>query len=324
MSVALIMLDPRELDAAQVARVERLLPGWRVAVTRDAAEIAALLPEVEIVAGHVRPELVIGAPRLRWIQLWSAGADWLLHHPEAAQMDFLLTTASGVHAVPISEHIIGTLLMLARRLHHAVRAQARREWWRPGGDGVSELAGKTMLLVGVGAIGARTAMLASALGMRVEGVRGDPSVPADGVAAMYGQGQLAERLPHADVVVLTVPLTAATRGMIGAAELAAMKPSAYLVNIGRGATVDEAALIAALREGQIAGAALDVFEREPLPADSPLWDMEHVIITAHYSGNNPHYNERALAIFEENLRRFGAGERLNNLVDKRALIGGDG
>jgi phosphoglycerate dehydrogenase-like enzyme len=154
--------------------------------------------------------------------------------------------------------------------------------------------------------------------MRVEGIRRDSQTAVPGIAAMYGPQALRERLAHADIVVLTVPLSRETQGLIGAPELAAMKPSAYLVNIGRGATVDEAALVAALRAGRLAGAGLDVFGEEPLPDTSPLWDMENVIITAHYSGNTPAYDGRAMAIFLDNLRRFQAGEPLRNLVDKHA------
>jgi phosphoglycerate dehydrogenase-like enzyme len=135
---------------------------------------------------------------------------------------------------------------------------------------------------------------------------------------MYGPGDLHERLGHADVVVLTVPLSKATRHLLGATELRAMKPTAYLINIGRGGTVDEPALVQALSERRLAGAALDVFAEEPLPADSPLWTIENVIITAHYAGATPRYNKRALAIFVDNLRRYRAGTPLRNVVDKDA------
>ena len=133
---------------------------------------------------------------------------------------------------------------------------------------------------------------------------------------MIGPERLAEALPEADFIVLTVPLTPDTRHMIGERELRLMKPTALIVNIGRGGTIDEAALIRALAEGWIAGAGLDVFEKEPLPPDSPLWRMENVIITAHYAGATPHYSERALAIFLDNLRRYKTGEPLRNVVDK--------
>lgn len=180
-----------------------------------------------------------------------------------------------------------------------------------------ELAGTTLVLIGVGAIGERTAAMAAALGMRVLGVRRDPTLGAPGVTAMFGPDRLPELLPQADFVVLTVPLTHETQGMIGERELHAMKPTACIVNIGRGGTIREDALITALREGRIAGAGLDVFETEPLPEDSPLWDMDNVIITSHYAGATPHYDARAMAIFVDNLRRYRAGEPLRNVVDKR-------
>jgi phosphoglycerate dehydrogenase-like enzyme len=318
MGVLLMYLEPEELTRDQVDAVQALVPDLRVVVTRDRSQIEGMLDDIEIAAGHVPTELVPRMPKLRWFQQWGAGADWLLRHPEAVEMDFVLTNASGVHPIQISEHIIGMLLMFARALHHAVRAQTRREWWRGTTADVFELAEKTMLLVGVGAIGERTALLAEALGMRVEGIRNNASQNVAHVAAMYGPDQLRERLPHADVVVLTVPLSQSTRNMIGANELRAMKPTAYLINIGRGGTINETALVQALREGWIAGAGLDVCEEEPLPPESPLWDMEQVIITAHYAGMTPRYNERAMAIFLDNLRRFRDGAPLRNQVDKQA------
>jgi len=318
MRILLLGFAPEQIDPVALDQVRALAPEVRVVVTRDRAEIEGLLGDIEIAAGDFPHDLVSRAPALRWFQQWGAGADWLLRHPEAADGDFILTNASGVHAIPISEQIVGVLLMFARGLHHAVRAQTQRQWWRPKDGSVFELAGKTMLLVGVGAIGERTAMLASALGMQVEGIRRNPAREVAGVAAMYGPDQLHERLAHADVVVLTVPLSHTTQGLIGAAELRAMKPTAYLVNIGRGGTVDEPALIQALEEHWIAEAAPDVFAEEPMPATSPLWAMENVIITAHYAGATPKYHERALAIFLDNLRRYCAGEPLRNIVDKHA------
>ncbi len=174
-----------------------------------------------------------------------------------------------------------------------------------------------MLLVGVGAIGERTAQVAAAFGMRVWGIRRDPAQAVAGVEAMFGPERLLELLPGADFVVLTVPLTQETRGMIGPDQLRAMKPSAYLVNIGRGATIQTEALIQALREGWIAGAGLDVVDPEPLPPDSPLWDMQNVILTCHYSGMTPRYHERAFAIFLDNVQRYSTGQPLRNIVDKQ-------
>ncbi|HEY1012624.1 MAG TPA: D-2-hydroxyacid dehydrogenase [Herpetosiphonaceae bacterium] len=316
--VLLLALPPEEVDQAVSERIRALAPDMELLVTAERAEIEASIGRVAIAAAGLPLDLLPQAAGLRWFQQWGAGADWLLRHPEAARRDFILTNASGVHAIPISEQIIGALLMFARGLHRAGRWQAESRWRRPRPEELFELPGKTMLLVGVGAIGERTAALAGALGMRVEGIRRNPGRPAAGVAALYGPERLRERLAHADAVVLTVPLSAATRGMIGEAELAAMKPGAYLINIGRGGTVDEPALIRALADGRLGGAALDVFAEEPLPEDSPLWALENVIITAHYAGATPFYNQRALAIFLDNLERFGRGEPLRNVVDKQA------
>jgi phosphoglycerate dehydrogenase-like enzyme len=316
-SVLLLAFEPDALTDDQVQRVRSAARGFRVVVARERREIEPLLAEVEVVAGQFPPDLLVRAPRLRWFQQWGAGADWLLRHPEAVEADFLLTSASGVHAVPISEHILAFMLAFARGLTVAMRDQRERKWGQLEGSRLLELAGKSMLLLGVGEIGARTARLAAALDMKVIGVRRDPTRSEPGVAEMHGVDALPRLLPRADFVVLTVPLTSETRGMIGEAQLRAMKETAHLINIGRGETVREADLVRALREGWIAGAGLDVFEEEPLPEDSPLWGMENVIITSHYSGLTPHYNERALDIFLDNLERFRAGEPLRNVVDKR-------
>jgi phosphoglycerate dehydrogenase-like enzyme len=316
MTVLLVCLPPDRMPEVDAARVRAAAPDMRVVVTEERAAIESLLDEIEIAAGWFPHDLIARAPGLRWLQQWGAGADWLLREPEAARMDFTLTNASGVHAIPISEQIMAYLLAFARQLPAAIRAQERATWQKTSRNQVFELAGKTMLLIGVGAIGERTAAIASALGMRVLGIRRDPARDAPGVAAMYAPDRLLDLLPEADFVVLTAPLSRATQGMIGERELRAMKDTAYIVNIGRGGTIQEHALIQALREGWIAGAGLDVFVEEPLPASSPLWAMENVIITAHYAGITPHYDERALAIFLDNLRRYQAGEPLRNVVDK--------
>ena len=317
MPILWLCLDEREVTPDLLDRVRSVIQGdMEIAVQRD---VPARSEEVEIAAGWVTPEAVLRLPNLRWLQHWAAGVDRFTSRPDIMARDFILTTGSGVHAIPISEHILAYLLMFARDMPRAIRAQLAHRWQKAGSAqrvDVFELAGKTMLLIGVGAIGARTAQVASALGMRVMGVRYDPSRPAAGVQRMVGPAQLLEVLPEADFVVLTVPLTQETRGMIGERELRAMKPTAILVNIGRGGTIQEEQLVRALREGWIRGAGLDVFETEPLPADSPLWDMENVIITAHYAGHGPHYHERASAIFLDNLARYLRGEALRNVVDR--------
>ncbi len=315
MNTILLGFEEGALSEAQLARVQAAAPEMRLLVSRDRDDIARTLDEIEIAAGSFPRDLLPRARALRWFQQWGAGADWLMKHPEAAELDFVLTNASGVHAVPISEHIMAFLLSFARGFKRAQRAQDDRNW-QPS-EALFELAGKTMLLAGVGAIGARTAELARAFGMRVVGVRRDPAASVvAGVEAMYGPGDLTGLLPQADVVVLTVPLTQETQAMIGERELRAMKESAYIINIGRGGTIDEKALVKALQEGWIAGAGLDVFETEPLPETSPFWTMDNVLITAHYSGSTPHYNERALEIFVDNLERYRTRQPLRNVVDK--------
>jgi phosphoglycerate dehydrogenase-like enzyme len=274
------------------------------------------LDSIEIVFGSPPRDLLDKAPNLRWIQQWGAGADWLLRHPELADKDFLLTSASGVHAVPIAEHLLAFMLCFGRGFHKALRWQGQHHWEKVAQQDLFELPGKTALVVGVGAIGAHFATLASALGVRVVGMRRDPSRAASGVERMVGPDALRSELPRADFVVITVPLTPETRGMFGEEELRLMKQDAYLLNIGRGGTVDEDALVRVLREGAIAGAGLDVFETEPLPESSPLWDMEQVIVTSHYSGLTPCYERRVFGIFIPNLRRYLAGEPLSNVVDR--------
>ncbi len=316
MPILLIHFDPDEVPEELLGRVDEIAPGYEVVVSNDREKIAGLLDEIEIVAGGGPYEPFVGGKNLRWVQQWGAGADWLERAPAAARADFVLTSVSGVHAIPISEHIFAFLLAFARQLPKAFRDQQKHEWHHHGFGDVFELHGKTLLMVGVGAIGEQAARVGCAIGMRVMGVRRHPEQGADCVAEMYAPEDLPELLPQADFVALTVPLTSETRGMIGEQELKAMKPSAYIVNIGRGGTIDQDALVQALREGWIAGAGLDVTDPEPLPPDSPLWEMPNVIITAHYSGLTPHYNERAIPIFLENLRRYVSGESLQNVVDK--------
>lgn len=319
MTTILIGLPDGILQAEQIARIHALAPGARLVVTDRREKMEAVLDDVEIAAGLVSARLIVQAPRLRWYQQWAAGADWLLRCPEAVEQSFTLTSTSGIHATVISEHVLAFLLALSRRLDVAVRAQSRHEWVSyPWGVGAApELAGQTLLLVGVGAIGRCTAQVASALGMRVLGVRRNPERAVAGIERLVGPAQLAEVLPLADWVVILLPLTQATRGSFGERELRRMKPSAYLVNVGRGGTLDEMALLRALRKKWIAGAGLDVFEQEPLPPDSPFWDMPNVIITGHYAGSMPGYHQRALGVFLDNLQRYQTGQPLRNVVDKR-------
>jgi phosphoglycerate dehydrogenase-like enzyme len=317
MSTILIGLKPGVLTEAQLDQVREATSGMRLVVTQARNEMAAVLEDVEIAAGMVPGSLLAAAPRLRWFQAWGAGVEWVLQYPAAVEHDFVLTNTSGIHPVPMTEHVLALVLAFARRLPDAIRAQAERTWRQMDKTEVFELAGRTMLVVGAGAIGRHTAQLAAALGMRVLGVRREPSGPLPGIERVAGIESLNDLLPEADFVVLLTPLTPETRRLIGERELRLMKRDAYLVNVSRGAVVDEAALVRALREGWIAGAGLDVFEQEPLPADSPLWDLRNVIVTGHYGGFSPAYDGRAFEVFLDNLHRHRAGQPLRNVVDKR-------
>ncbi len=312
----LIAVDEKTLPEGSIAKLEALAEGYDILISRDAGEIEERAADIEIAAGSFSRALLANMLRLEWFQQWGAGADWLRDYSQLRDKNFILTNASGVHPVQISEHVFALLLAFARQLPQALEAQQDRRWLELGNGDVFELQGKTLLLVGVGAIGERTAQLARAFGMRVVGLRRHPEKSVPGVDRMVGLDRLHAELPDADAVVLTVPLTDETYHLFGARELGLMKDSACLVNIGRGGTVDEAALAEALEAGKFAGVGLDVFEHEPLSEDSPLWTAGRVIVTSHYAGSSPHYDERAFGIFLENLERYLKGEELLNVVDK--------
>lgn len=266
--------------------------------------------------GNLSPAMIERAEKLRWISFWSAGVDGKIT-PQLLERKFQITTASGVHGANIGEHIMAWMLMFARDMHLHVRSQAAGEWRRSSTmSSVSELTGKTLGIVGYGRIGEGLAVRAKAFGMRVVALKRNPEAQYDksvSVDHIYAPSELRQLLGESDHVCISLPLTPDTYRLFDAETLACMKPSAYLYNVARGKVVDEKALIAALQEGRIAGAGLDVFEEEPLPADSPLWKMENVIITPHTAGQTPYYFVRAADLFAENLHRYINGEALNNL-----------
>ena len=283
------------------------------------AQIASqpdLLAQVKIAYGGLSREQIASATGLRWLQVGHAGVNGFLT-PEMQARDFILTNASGVHAAPITEHMFGMLLMVTRRLAQAWDRQKTQQWSADGlGGHVGLLWGKTLGVLGVGAIGSHSARVGKAFGMRVLGLRRGGG-PHPDVERMYVPDRRRAFLAECDVVMNTLPLTDATRGFLGRAEFAAMKPGAILVNTGRGGTVDTKALMNALRSGHLGAACLDVTDPEPLPEDHPLWTLENVYLTPHYSGDRPDYGERADAIFLDNLRRYLNEEPLVNVVDKQ-------
>ncbi len=279
----------------------------------------------------VPDELLQAAPQLKWIQLISAGADHMMNGP-AGGGKVRITTTSGVHAASLAEFVIAMMLTHVHRLHATSRAQYRHQWLPAPAfmKTADTLRGKTVGIIGYGSIGRELARIAQALGMDVLALKRDPKVLRDtGWSPPGGLGDPEGRIPRrvfapeereallreSDFVVLLLPLTAATRHFIGAKELAAMKPNAFLVNVGRGPLVDEPALIRALQDKRIAGAGLDVFEREPLPAASPLWDLEEVIMTPHMAGPFRGYMDLACELFAQNLRRFMSGQPMLNEID---------
>jgi phosphoglycerate dehydrogenase-like enzyme len=291
----------------------------------------ALEDSVEVLYTVYLPANLSRASRLQWVQMHAAGVDHVLDHP-IMKSDMLLTTASGIHATPIAEYVFASILAFNRRVPRMLYYQSRREW--PQGRwnlfASPELRGSTLGIVGYGSIGREVGRIARCFGMRVVATKRSVSQMRDVGYAVQGLGdregvlldeafppdRLSEMLGLCDYVVVAVPLTPETRKLIGEAQLRAMKPSAYLVNISRGGTVDEGVLLRALQEGWIAGAGLDVFEEEPLSSDSPLYDLENVILSPHVAGFTLCYDERASDLFAENLRRYLEGEPLLNLVDK--------
>jgi len=308
-----------EVPDSVLTRARDISPRINVVTEREFRTRPSWLNEADVLyTRHIAPEQVATAERLRWVQTFGAGVEWLLTPNLRQREDLVVTNASGIHAQPIAEHVFGLVLMFARQLHGAVRQQAARRWdSQTLHPSVTTLGGATLGIVGLGAIGRRIATIASAFGMRVIALR-RTTASAPGIERSFGPGEIVPFLKEAEFIVNTLPLTAQTRGFFGPREFAAMRSDAMFINIGRGSTVQTDALVHALQSGGIAGAALDVTDPEPLPSEHPLWAMDNVILTPHYAGAHPGYVQRASAIFLENLARFVAGGPLTNVVDKHA------
>jgi phosphoglycerate dehydrogenase-like enzyme len=261
------------------------------------------------------------ADALRWLHTPLAGVDRVLN-PDLVKSRVRVTSSRGVNSVAVAEHFLALLLSLTRGVADAVRAQALRRWDQEAlysrKPPLSELSGRLLGILGLGDIGREIAIRARALGMTVWGLTRTARPKPDFVDRVLASGKEDLLIHNADVLVLAVPLTTATQGMIGERQLKRMKHSALLVNIGRGELVQESALVRALREGWIAGAGLDVFAGEPLAASSPLWGLPNVVVTPHVAGTHPEYMARSADLFLENLKRYLASEPLLNEVDKQA------
>ncbi|WP_413303072.1 D-2-hydroxyacid dehydrogenase [Bacillus sp. 1P10SD] len=295
------------LDQDHINLLENILPDWELLIGKDKEVWQEHLQEAEIIAGWkkgLEDEILAPESKLKWLQTWSAGVN-NLPLDELNQRNITVTSANGVHAYPISETIFALMLGLTRKLHTYVKNQQAKTWHHAHMG--LEMHEKTVGIIGVGEIGKETAKIAKAFGMTVLGVR-HSGQPADYVDEMYKPEQLEVLLPKCDYVVVTLPLTKETYRLFGAEQFMQMKSSAFFINIGRGEIVVETDLIQALQDGIIAGAGLDVFEKEPLSAESPLWEMENVIITPHTSGSTEHYNKRVIEnILIPNLKEYLTG-----------------
>jgi phosphoglycerate dehydrogenase-like enzyme len=331
------VLVTAQLEAGWVERLQRLASDLRIEYYPGRAARAIpddLWREVEILYTTFATPLPSPeqAPRLRWVQLYSAGVDSISEHP-LFQTSVTFTTTSGIHAINMAEYVFTLVLAWCHRLPLMLDWQRRRRWPPPAERSslfvTPELRGKTIGIAGYGSIGRQVARLATAFGMRVLALQQSadhhdygfqlPGVgDAEGTlpALYFEPDQLHSMLAASDVVVIALPLTPQTRGMFDMTAFEVMKPTAFLVNIARGDICNEADLVRALEEKYIAGAALDVFHQEPLPADHPLWRLPETFISPHTAGLTQQYDERACTLFEENLRRYLAGASLYNVVDK--------
>ncbi len=258
-------------------------------------------------------------PGLRWVQATAAGAGEQVGAAQLTDEELarvIVTSGAGIHATPLAEFALFGMLAFAKDLPRMLADQRARRW---GHYPVAELSGRTLLIVGLGQIGAQVARLAAAFGMRVVGLNRTGSGDHPHVDELDRIDALGDRLPEADAIVISLPLTPQTTGLLDATAIARIKPGATLVNVGRGGVLDEPALIDALRSGRLAGAALDVFAIEPLAADSPLWELPNVLVSPHTAGLSVYENERLVSLFVENLRRYLRGEDLLNRVDPQLL-----
>lgn len=273
-----------------------------------------VIPEVDIlIAGKFDKDIIGRAEKLQWVHALAAGVDRLLF-PKFVESDIVLTNSSGVHPVPISEHVLGMMLMMSRRLNESVKNQLHKEWKRPV---PTELYGKTLGIIGFGSIGERIGYLGKCFGMYVIGLKRNVDYKTDSAHELVPPDRLDDLLNRSDFVVLSLPLTKDTNHLISKRELSVMKDTACIINISRGNIMCEEDLVKALQTKEIAGACLDVFEEEPLPVESPLWELDDVVVTPHYAGSTPEYFNRAIDIFCDNLRRFLKGENMVNVVDKK-------
>lgn len=314
----LVMLPPHDdIRRSWAARVAQEAVGVRVLQPQTVEEAMRDIAEAEAAFGAIAPEVLRAARKLRWLQAPQAAPPAGFYYPELVAHPVVVTNFREIYNDHIGAHIMAFVLAFARDFHTYLPQQMRREYRpKPLDTGVVHLPEATALMLGVGGIGSEAARLCKAFGMRVIGIDARRTDKPAGVDELHGAAELDALLPLADFVIMTVPHTPATEGLIDRARLQRMKRTAFLINIGRGMTVRLDDLAAALNAGEIAGAGLDVFEVEPLPKNHPLWSAPNVLLTPHTAGYGPYLDERRLDILLDNCRRFAAGESLRNVVDK--------
>jgi phosphoglycerate dehydrogenase-like enzyme len=296
----------------QRARLAQAAPDADIRIVERPTDVAAHAQEAEVIAGDVDAATLAAARRLRWVHSWLAGP---YLYPEIVSAPIEMTSSKGNGAIPLAEHAFMLMLMLDRQAERWAEAQREHAWRR---HSHSELAGKTLGLLGIGHAGSSLARRAKAFDMTVIGTRRTPGAPAPDVDVTVPRDDLGDLLSRSDFLVVTAPLTAESAGMLGAAEFARMKPTAFYICVSRGGIADDDALLAALRTGVIAGAGLDAHAHEPLPPDSPFWTAPHTIVTPHNGATTPATAARGFDIFVDNLARFVDGRGLRNVVDRAA------
>ncbi len=319
----------KELEDGLIDMIKERFPTLMITVCSDESDLNEFIHDADILLTRIIPEDPSMAPRLKWVHFLWEGVDSMSE--DFAKTGIILTNSSGAHSVHISEHVLMYLINLSRKAFMYKSYQDRSEWlgWLDQ-PGLLKLSGTTIGILGYGRIGRAVAKIAEGFGMHVLALKRDPCIKkqdqyhAEGCCDMegsipsrfYGPDELMDMLPMCDHVVLSLPLTAQTEDLFGEDQFRAMKDTAFFVNIGRGALVVEDALVSALRDGWIAGAGLDVFRKEPLPATSPLWDLENLIITPHASVGGDPAEEEVIDLFLENMERFIDGRKMLNVIDK--------
>lgn len=318
MGCRFVFLPPvNETIRGWAVEVAQAVPQLEVVVAESSERALREIADADAAYGTLPQNLLPHARRLCWLQAPAAAPPAGYYYPDLVHHPVIVTNFRGIYNDHIAAHILAFVLAFARGLHRYLPQQLRQVWQpNPLDTTVVHLAESTALILGVGGIGSETARLCAAFGMRVIGIDARRTDAPEGMAALYGPDQLDHLLPQADWVIMTIPHTPATEGLMHLERLRRMRPSAFLINIGRGMTVKLDDVNRALRDGVIGGAALDVFEQEPLPSAHPLWTAPNVLLTPHVAGEGPYLDERRLALLIDNARRFVEGRELRNVVDK--------